>query len=99
MRGHERARRLGVATESPSTPSHRRSRRRAPIGCAAHVGDVGAAMMEAHLPSVMPIAGSLGPGKLGDPVADLGPMIVFLAGNGARFITGQLLAVDGGIMM
>jgi 3-oxoacyl-[acyl-carrier protein] reductase len=65
----------------------------------AHVGEAGAAMMEAHLPSVMPIAGSLGPGKLGDPVDDLGPMIVFLAGHGARFITGQLLAVDGGIMM
>ena len=38
-------------------------------------------------------------GKLGDPVADLGPAIVFLASPGARFITGQLLAVDGGIMM
>jgi NAD(P)-dependent dehydrogenase (short-subunit alcohol dehydrogenase family) len=38
-------------------------------------------------------------GKLGDPVTDLGPMIVFLASPGARFITGQLLAVDGGAMM
>jgi NAD(P)-dependent dehydrogenase (short-subunit alcohol dehydrogenase family) len=38
-------------------------------------------------------------GKLGDPERDLGPMLVFLAGDGARFITGQLLAVDGGLMM
>lgn len=38
-------------------------------------------------------------GKLGDPVADLGPALVFLASPGARFITGQLLAVDGGAMM
>lgn len=38
-------------------------------------------------------------GKLGDPVTDLGPMLVFLAGEGSRFITGQLLAVDGGLMM
>ena len=38
-------------------------------------------------------------GKLGDPITDLGPMIVFLASPGARFITGQLLAVDGGAMM
>jgi NAD(P)-dependent dehydrogenase (short-subunit alcohol dehydrogenase family) len=38
-------------------------------------------------------------GKLGDPTADLGPVLVFLAGDGARFITGQLIAVDGGLMM
>jgi 3-oxoacyl-[acyl-carrier protein] reductase len=38
-------------------------------------------------------------GKLGDPVDDVGPMLVFLAGDGAKFITGQLLAVDGGLMM
>lgn len=38
-------------------------------------------------------------GKLGDPARDLGPVLVFLAGDGARFITGQLLAVDGGLMM
>jgi 3-oxoacyl-[acyl-carrier protein] reductase len=38
-------------------------------------------------------------GKLGDPVTDLGPMLVFMAGDGSHFITGQLLAVDGGLMM
>ena len=38
-------------------------------------------------------------GKLGDPVSDVGPMLVFLAGDGSQFITGQLLAVDGGLMM
>ena len=38
-------------------------------------------------------------GKLGDPITDLGPALVFLASAGARFITGQLLAVDGGVMM
>jgi 3-oxoacyl-[acyl-carrier protein] reductase len=38
-------------------------------------------------------------GKLGDPVSDVGPILVFLAGDGSRFITGQLLAVDGGLMM
>jgi len=38
-------------------------------------------------------------GKLGDPVDDVGPMLVFMAGDGSRFITGQLLAVDGGLMM
>jgi NAD(P)-dependent dehydrogenase (short-subunit alcohol dehydrogenase family) len=36
-------------------------------------------------------------GKLGDPVRDLAPVIVFLLGDGARFITGQLISVNGGI--
>jgi NAD(P)-dependent dehydrogenase (short-subunit alcohol dehydrogenase family) len=38
-------------------------------------------------------------GKLGDPVGDVGPVLVFMAGDGSRFITGQLIAVDGGLMM
>ena len=38
-------------------------------------------------------------GKLGDPSGDLGPVLVFLAGDGARFITGQLIPVDGGLAM
>ncbi|MGX9890508.1 hypothetical protein [Streptomyces sp. NPDC002276] len=31
--------------------------------------------------------------------ADLGPVMVFLAGTGARFMTGQLIAVNGGLQM
>ncbi|QRY50910.1 SDR family NAD(P)-dependent oxidoreductase [Mycolicibacterium septicum] len=38
-------------------------------------------------------------GALGDPARDLGPVLVFLAGDGAGFITGQLIAVDGGLTM
>lgn len=38
-------------------------------------------------------------GALGDPDHDLGPVLVFLAGEGSHFITGQLLAVDGGLIM
>ncbi len=38
-------------------------------------------------------------GKLGDPTDDLGPVLVFLASAGARFITGQLIPVDGGLAM
>lgn len=38
-------------------------------------------------------------GALGDPERDLGPTLVFLAGAGSRFITGQLLAVGGGLIM
>lgn len=35
-------------------------------------------------------------GRLGDPEADIGPAVVFLCGEGARYITGHTLAVDGG---
>ncbi|MGC0273909.1 SDR family NAD(P)-dependent oxidoreductase [Pseudactinotalea sp. Z1739] len=34
--------------------------------------------------------------KYGDPKEDLGPVMVFLASDGSRFITGQLIPVDGG---
>ena len=38
-------------------------------------------------------------GRLGDPEHDIGPVVVFLAGDGARYVTGQTLAVDGGRFM
>ena len=36
--------------------------------------------------------------RLGDP-EDVAPLVGFLAGNGARYITGQVLHVDGGLVM
>ncbi|MFF0818721.1 SDR family NAD(P)-dependent oxidoreductase [Rhodococcus sp. NPDC003318] len=50
--------------------------------------------MNQHLKSAIPIGG-----KLGDPVKDLGPVLMFLSSDAAKFITGQLLAVDGGLRM
>ncbi|WP_433490121.1 SDR family NAD(P)-dependent oxidoreductase [Nocardia grenadensis] len=35
-------------------------------------------------------------GRLGDPEADIGPAVVFLCSDAARYITGHTLAVDGG---
>jgi 3-oxoacyl-[acyl-carrier protein] reductase len=37
-------------------------------------------------------------GKFGDPDQDLSPVLLFLAGEGSRFITGQLIPVDGGLI-
>jgi NAD(P)-dependent dehydrogenase (short-subunit alcohol dehydrogenase family) len=37
-------------------------------------------------------------GKLGDPDTDLAPVLVFLVGDGARFITAQIVTVDGGMV-
>lgn len=53
-----------------------------------------APVIEQQLQMTIPLGG-----KLGDPTADLGPVLVFLAGDGSRFITGQLIAVDDGLMM
>jgi len=38
-------------------------------------------------------------GKLGDAEKDFAPMMVFLAGDGAGFLTGQTYCIDGGILM
>lgn len=58
-----------------------------------HLGEQ-ADVFEEQLRRIMPLKG-----MPGDPLRDLGPLLVFLAGNGSDFITGQLLAVDGGLMM
>ena len=52
----------------------------------------------AYIDKQMKLSIPLG-GKLGDPAGDLGPVLVFLAGEGAGFITGQLIPVDGGLAM
>jgi NAD(P)-dependent dehydrogenase (short-subunit alcohol dehydrogenase family) len=49
--------------------------------------------LEARLARAVPM------GHLGDPETEIGPAVVFLASDGARYITGQTLAVDGGRFM
>jgi NAD(P)-dependent dehydrogenase (short-subunit alcohol dehydrogenase family) len=47
-------------------------------------------------------ATSLAPAALGgpgDPERDLGPVVVFLLGDGGHFVTGTTLSVDGGVWM
>jgi NAD(P)-dependent dehydrogenase (short-subunit alcohol dehydrogenase family) len=58
------------------------------------LGPEGAAFMDENLKLAIPLGGALG-----EPAKDLGPFLVFLAGDGSGFITGQLLAVDGGLVM
>lgn len=48
----------------------------------------------ARLAEEIPIGGALG-----EPARDLAPLMIFLAGDGARYITGQMFAVDGGMTM
>jgi NAD(P)-dependent dehydrogenase (short-subunit alcohol dehydrogenase family) len=61
--------------------------------CASLPAEVRAAI-DADLRTRIPLGG-----KLGDPFADLAPVLVFLLGDGSRFMTGQTIAVDGGLMM
>jgi hypothetical protein len=35
-------------------------------------------------------------GELGDPDRDLAPVLVFMVSEGSRFITGQIISVNGG---
>jgi NAD(P)-dependent dehydrogenase (short-subunit alcohol dehydrogenase family) len=37
--------------------------------------------------------------RIGDPDCDIAPAVVFLASEASRYITGQVIAVDGGSMM
>jgi 3-oxoacyl-[acyl-carrier protein] reductase len=46
--------------------------------------------LEARLAEAVPMR------RLGDPEADIGPVVAFLVGDGARYITGQTIVVDGG---
>ncbi len=50
--------------------------------------------MDAGLSHSIPLGG-----KMGDPLQDLAPVLAFLASDDSRFITGQTIAVDGGLMM
>ena len=58
------------------------------------LGPEGSKFVDQQLKATIPLGGALG-----DPARDLGPALVFLAGEGSRFITGQLIAVDGGLVM
>ncbi len=49
---------------------------------------------DASLAAAIPLGG-----KFGDPDRDFAPVVTFLAGEGARFMTGQTISVDGGVLM
>ena len=58
------------------------------------LGPEAAEFIDAEIKKTIPLGGALG-----DPVDDLGGTLVFLCSKASRFITGQLIAVDGGLVM
>jgi len=71
---------LAPAMWTPMYDGHRA--RMSPEALAAH---------DAKMRAVIPLGG-----KLGNPETDLAPVLAFLASDAARFITGQIISVNGG---
>lgn len=59
-----------------------------------HLGPERASAFAEQLKAMIPLGGALG-----DPREDLAPVLVFLGSPAARFITGQLIGVNGGLLM
>jgi 2-hydroxycyclohexanecarboxyl-CoA dehydrogenase len=55
------------------------------------LGPEGAAAFDEHAASV-PL------GRLGDPETDIVPVLLFLLTDGARYVTGQIIGIDGGLV-
>lgn len=55
----------------------------------ASLGEEGAAAFDVH-------AASVPAGRLGDPDTDIVPVLLFLLSDASRYITGQIIPVDGG---
>lgn len=58
------------------------------------LGPAAAEFIDDEIKKTIPLGGALG-----DPVEDLGPALVFFCSEASHFMTGQLVAVDGGLVM
>ncbi len=58
------------------------------------LGPAAAAFIDEEIKKTIPLGGALG-----DPKTDLGPALVFFCSDASHFMTGQLVAIDGGLVM
>jgi NAD(P)-dependent dehydrogenase (short-subunit alcohol dehydrogenase family) len=91
-----------VAKESLRTLTRTAAREWAPTGvvvnavCPAAKSAAFHKVMGAH-PELIAAADASNPmGRIGDPYADIAPVVSFLAGDDCRYMTGNTLFVDGG---
>lgn len=91
-----------AAKEALRTLTRTAAREWAPTGVVVNAVAPGAKsaayrrMMAAH-PELEPAAEAANPmGRIGDPDQDIAPVVVFLASEEARYLTGNTLFVDGG---
>ncbi|HZR80510.1 MAG TPA: SDR family oxidoreductase [Candidatus Binatia bacterium] len=59
-----------------------------------HLSEQELAIHDMAMAHVIPLGG-----RLGDPDRDMAPVMIFLASDAPRFITGQIFPVDGGMVM
>jgi NAD(P)-dependent dehydrogenase (short-subunit alcohol dehydrogenase family) len=91
-----------TAKEAMRTLTRTAAREWAPYGITANIicpGAKTASFRQAvrHYPQLEAEADAANPmGRLGDPDDDIAPVAVFLASDGARYLTGNTLFVDGG---
>ncbi len=91
-----------VAKEALRTYTRTAAREWAPFGiccnivCPAALAESTRRVMAQQPGMVERIAAANPMGRLGDPDADIAPVVAFLSGDGARYLTGNTLFVDGG---
>jgi NAD(P)-dependent dehydrogenase (short-subunit alcohol dehydrogenase family) len=60
----------------------------------AAMDDSQRAAVDAYMKASIPLTG-----RMGDPARDIAPVLAFLAGDASCYMTGQVIAADGGFMM
>jgi 3-oxoacyl-[acyl-carrier protein] reductase len=83
--------RVTVNAVAPCVDTTNANRLREHLGRGGEDGD---ALLAARMKALIPLGGAFG-----DAERDLAPVLAFLSSDDARFITGQLIAVDGGMRM
>jgi len=66
------------------------------IVCPASISAAYRQFRDAHPETAAAMAAANPMGRMGDPVADIAPVIAFLSGEDSRYLTGNTLFLDGG---
>ena len=67
--------------------------------CPAALSPAAKTFLETHPKEADYYLSQVALGYFGDPLGDIGPVALFLASAESRYVTGQTINVDGGMMM